>query len=117
MSDSSIVGLIWAVIVSVVVLLIVFGITSSKVKARRTRKQLQRFLPDVPDFIQLDRSYRVVLSSGLAFPSVRFQGLSSPLESGPQYPPFPLRQWLVLSKPDGKRIFVKPSAVRFYEEL
>jgi len=114
MSDASIV---WAVIVSFVLLLIAYGIVSSKLSARRTRKRVARYLPEVSDHIQSGKAYRVLLSNGLVLPEVRFQGISSSTDRGADYLPFPLQHWLVLAKPDGKRVFVKPNAVRFYEEL
>ncbi len=117
MSGSSVVVLVRAVIVSVLVLVIVYGTTSSKVKERRARKQLLPLLPDVPAFIEPDRSYRVFLSSALTFQEVRFQGLTSPLEARPQYPPFLLQQRRVINNPDGERVFVKPSAGRLDGEL
>ncbi len=35
----------------------------------------------------------------------------------PDFLPFPLQNWVVLEKPDGKRIFIKSDAIRMYEEL
>ena len=38
-------------------------------------------------------------------------------DGGAQFLPFPLLQWLILEQPNGKRLFVRPSTVKYYEEL
>jgi type II secretory pathway component PulF len=112
MSDSR----VWAIIVGAIVVLIVYGIVSSKIKARQSRKRAVKRLPEVHDLFHQDRTYRVVLTSGLVLNDVRFQGITLADSTAASDMPFPLQQWLVLLKPDGKRVFVKPNAVRLYEE-
>jgi len=107
---------VWSVIIGALVLLITYGVLTSRIKARRMRKRVTRFLPEVLDHIQPGRSYRVELSNGRVLPDVRFVGISSPLDRRAEYLPFPLQHWLVLEKPDGKRVFVRPNAIRLYEE-
>jgi hypothetical protein len=106
----------WFILASVVVALIIYGIASSKLKDRKLRKATKDLLPALRDHIQAGKTYNVFMSHGQRFDEVRFLGLSEPYDPNNQYLPFPLAQWLILEKPDGKKIYIKPTAIRFYED-
>jgi hypothetical protein len=108
---------VWAAIVSVIVLLIVYGIVSSRLRDRRVRRLSKALLPEVTDHIKADRSYRIVLTSGTVFDNVRFLGISRSEDGAAPFLSFPLQHWLVLEQPSGKRVFVRPNTVKYYEEL
>lgn len=105
----------WAVIVGVIVLLIVFGMVSSRLRKRKVRRLRQDAMPVVTQSVRVGIQYNVFLSNGSTFKAVKLVGLTE-APTG-QSVEFPLESWLVLERADGKRVFVRPSSVRFFEEL
>lgn len=107
----------WAVSFTLVLGLFVYGIISSKRKQRRIRKDTEALLPRLRDHISANRRYDVTLNSGAVFKNVRFLGLSvAHSEQGHVYLPFPLSEWLVLERENGKKVYLKPTAIRYYED-
>ena len=105
---------VWAVIVGVIVLLVLYGVISSKLKAHRQRRQREKSLPFVEEGIRQGVPYNVFLSDGKKYLSVQLVGTSD-TSSGQ----FSIGGWegmLVLLQGNGKRIFVKQSSVRCLEE-
>ena len=105
---------VWAVIAVLVIALIIYGIVSSKIKARRQRAERLKQLPYVEASFQPGQHYHVHLSDGRAFRDVELLGTND-RESGE----FALGGWtgmLVLKQPTGKRVFVRQGAVRCVEE-
>jgi hypothetical protein len=105
---------VWAVIVSVVVVMILYGIVSSKLTAMRQRRAREKLLPYLSETIRTGQRYNVYLSDGRSFPDVELLGTNDP-GSGQS----PLGGWegmLVLSRSTGKRVFVKQASVRCVEE-
>ena len=74
-------------------------------------------LPKVADHIQVDRRYNIFLSHGKTVNNVRFVGISKTIDDRNPYLPFPLEQWLIVEKPNGKRAYLKPESVRYYEDV
>ncbi len=107
----------WAAIIAIIVGLIVTAWVSSRLKDRRMRKAMDQILPTIESNIDPSKHYNVFLSHGKVFTDVRFVGLSKAFD--PQHPemPFPLTQWLVLETADGRKISIKPVAIRYFEEL
>jgi hypothetical protein len=108
-------SLIWAIIVGAIVLLIVYGIISSKLKTYKQRKAREKSLPFVADNFHVDVLYRIQLTDGKVFQPVKLIGTSSAADGQ-----FSLGGWegmLVLMQSNGKRIFVKQSSVRCVEEI
>jgi hypothetical protein len=106
---------VWAVIVGAIVLLILYGVVSSKLKARRQRKAREKVLPFVEETVRAGQSYNVILSDGRKFMNVNLLGTSRP-ESGVSV----LGDWeglLVLQLSTGKKAYVKQSAIRCLEEV
>lgn len=106
----------WAGLVSLIVLLIIWGIISSKVKNRRIRKATEKIFPKLMDHIQADHRYNIFLSHGKTLKNVRFIGISPGHDPQNPYLPFPLCQWLIVEKEDGKKAYLKPDTVKFYED-
>jgi hypothetical protein len=109
--------LIWPTIVVGIALWIAIAISMSKRKASRLRREARSLLPEVHDHFKSGSTYRVVLTSGLVLDAVKFVGISAAREGAPELLPFPLQNWVILEKPDSKRVFVKSNAIRLYEEL
>jgi hypothetical protein len=105
---------VWAVIVAGILLLILYGIVSSKLKARRQRKQREKSLPFVDDNIRPGVPYNVHLSDGKKYFGAQIVGTSDSTSGQ-----FSIGGWegmLVLMQSNGKRVFVRQSSVRCVEE-
>lgn len=105
---------VWAVIVGGIVLLILYGIVSSKLKARRQRKQREKSLPFVDDNIRQGVTYNVHLSDGKKYLGAQIVGTSD--SSSGQFSIGGWEGMLVLMQGNGKRVFVRQSSVRCVEE-
>jgi hypothetical protein len=106
---------VWAVIVGVIVLLIIYGIVSSKLKARKQRAARAKVLPYVEETVRTGRRYNVHLSDGRTYRDVELLGTNDPVSGQ-----FALGGWegmLVLKQSSGKRVFVRHGSVRSVEEL
>lgn len=105
---------IWAIIVVVILVLIVYGIVSAKLEARKRRLAQERMLPSLREAFVSEASYDLSLSDGRTFKSVLLLGTTdSHVASSP------LGEWgvmLVLLQPSGKKAFVRPYSVRCIEE-
>ena len=103
-------SLVWAVIVGFILLLVVYGIVSSKLSDRRKRKARQKALPFVEETIRAGHRYDVQLSDGRRFPGVEILGTSDPMDGQS-----PLGGWeglLVLRLENGKKAYVRQTSVR-----
>lgn len=101
---------------AVVVLLIVWGVGSHKLRQRRIEKATASLLPEVNDHFQVNRCYNIFLSHGKTLNGARFLGVSRSFDQGNPYLPFPLSRWLVVEKADGGRAYLKPESIRYYED-
>lgn len=105
---------IWAIIVVVILVLIVYGIVSSKLSARRQREAREKMLPYLDETIVSDRKHNLFTSDGRKFMDVRILGTTDP-----QLGQSPLGDWglmLVILTDSGKKAFIRPSSVRCIEE-
>jgi hypothetical protein len=105
---------VWAAIAAIVLLLVIYGILSSKLKARRQKAAREKMLPFVNETVQVGKRYHVYLSDGRKFQEVELLGTNDP-NSGL----FALGGWegmLVLKQQSGKRVFVRQASVRCVEE-
>lgn len=106
---------VWAVIVTVILVMIIYAYIASKIKDRKRKKARDKSLPFVEDNVRPGVQYNVFLNDGRQFMSVELVG-SSTVADGQ----FSFAGWegmLVLKQANGKRIFLKQSAVRYIEEL
>jgi hypothetical protein len=95
-------------------ILILFGMIKSSINDRKQRRLRAESMPVVPHSIRPGSVYDIHLSDGRTFKSVTVLGMADPSES--EYATFPLNTWLVLQSAAGKRIFLRPTAIRFVEE-
>lgn len=105
---------VWAVIVGTIILLIVYGIISSKLTDRRKRIAREKALPYLSETIRPGFKYDVTLSDGRTFAGVELLGTSDPADGH-----FSLGGWegmVVLKTESGKRIFARQAAIRFLVE-
>lgn len=105
---------VWAVIVTAIIALIICGIINAKVSTRRRRKLQQEFLPFVKDSIRTGVPYNVYLGDGRKFLGVELVGTSD--ASNGEFP-FDWTNMLIIKQSNGKRVFIRQSAVRSVEEV
>lgn len=106
----------WSIFVSIVLVMIIWGIVSSKLRERRVKKATEAMLPRLKQHFEAGRRYNVFVSHGQLFQRVRFAGISESYKH--KYPglPFPLCQWIVLEREDGQHLYIKPETIRYYED-
>ncbi len=106
---------VWVVIVGIIVLLVVWGFASTKWTAHKKKKIREQTVPPVSDALKAGINYNVYLSDGRGFKNVQLVG--SVEDEDDQ---FSFANWegmLVLLQSNGKRVFIKKTAVRFIEEI
>lgn len=106
---------VWAVIIGTILVLIIYGIISSKIKANRQRSAREKLLPYIEDTVRAGQRYHIHLSDGRIYREVELVGTNDP--SSGQFSLGGFEGLLVLKQVSGKRIFVRQSAVRSIEEL
>lgn len=106
---------VWAFIIGAIVLLIIYGIVSSKIRARRQRAARQKVLPYVDETVRAGQRYAAHLSDGRIFRDVELLGTNDPTSG--QYALGGWEGMLVLRQSTGKRVFVRQGSVRCVEEL
>jgi len=109
------VGIVWALIVGTVLVLIIYGMVSSRLRERRVRRLRREAMPIVEQSVRAGVTYNVQLTNGTLFKSVKLIGLTESKLG--QFADFPLESWLVLELESGKRVYVKPASARYFEEL
>lgn len=106
---------VWAAIVSVIVVMILYGIISSKIAPARRKRARAKALPYLSETIRTGQRYNVHLSDGRSFLDVELLGTNEPAPGE-----FPTGGWegmLVLANAAGKRVFVRQASVRCVEEI
>ena len=105
----------WAVIIVIILILVVYGMVSSKLADRRKRKAREKALPYVSDTIRVGPRYDVQMSDGRRFENVEILCTKDPQEGQ-----FPLGGWdglLVLRLDSGKKAYVRQISVRCVVEV
>ena len=113
-SNENFMSAVWAVIVGGILLLILYGIVSSKLKARSQRKQREKSLPFVDDNIRPGVAYNIHLNDGKQYLGAQIVGTSD--STSGQFSIGGREGMLVLMQSNGKRVFVRQFAVRCVEE-
>lgn len=123
MDDVMLIAMVFAIIGTP---LILGGVIGSNIQKRRLRKlthiqsklsDKQKLPPRITSYLQADHQYNISLSDGTTLTDVKFIGISQSHGWDSPYLPFPLGPWLVVEKGNGKRTYVKPHSVRYYEEV
>lgn len=106
---------IWAVIVSVILLMVIYSYISSKIKEKKKNKLREKSIPLIEDNISPGNLYNVHISDGRKFLAVEILGSSSS-ENG-QVTFTGWESMFVLKQQSGKRIFLRQTAIRYIEEV
>lgn len=110
--------LFWAIIVSVILLLIIYAIISSKIEKRRpVSVSIGNIkLKKINEVFDPEKRYHVVINSGTKFENVKIIGFAEAV-GGPDYEVvWSSRRWLILEGEDGTRVFVSPYRVMWMKE-
>ena len=108
----------WAIIVSVILILIIYGIVNSKIQKRKPVSiSLGNIkLKKIDEVFDPARRYHVVINSGTKFENVKIIGFAEAV-GGPDYEVvWSSRRWLILEGVDGARVFVSPYRVMWMKE-
>ncbi len=106
---------IWAIIVMVILVMIIYGYISSKISEHRKRKLREKSIPLTSEYLKPDISYNVHLSDGRKFLNVQIIGSIEGEDAE-----FSFAGWegmFVLSNTNKKKIYIKKSSIRFIEEV
>lgn len=108
-------SLIWAIIVSVILMLIIYGIISSKISAANRKKEMDKSIQNTDDKILTGTIYDFHLRSGKKMPAMILVGRVAPIETQSAYTGW--EGMIILKNENGKKIFVKQSEIRMLEEV
>ncbi|TGD71039.1 hypothetical protein E4634_19525 [Mangrovimicrobium sediminis] len=106
---------VWPVIVSIIILMILVAWISSSLKERRKKKVRERSIPYVDENLKAGIPYSIHINDGRVFESVVILGTTEPGEGQFSFTGFD--EALVLQTPEGKKVFLKMSSIRFIQEL
>lgn len=101
---------VWAIIVTVVLLLVIYAMVSSRISARRRLKAREKALPYVDDAIRPGKRYDLQLSDGRRFNGVQILGTTDPKDG--QFPLGGGEGLLVLKLDDGRKAYIRQTSVR-----
>ena len=107
---------IWAWIVIGIMLMVVYTYIASLISDWKKKKLREKRLPMIHEGLTTDTLYTVHLSNGHSFKKVRIVGSIE----GEEAEILSFAGWagvLVLLREDGKRIYLKKTAIRFVEEV
>ena len=106
---------VWAVIVSVIILMVIYGYVSSKISNRKKKKLRENTVPKLYESLRKGEAYDVFLSDGRKFESVKVVGAVEGDDDTSSFAGY--EGLLVLMQPNGKRVFLKKSCIRFVAEV
>jgi hypothetical protein len=110
----------WPLFVSIVLVVVLAVLIASVIKnerkARHIRHATAGVFPTVEIPIKAGRRYNIFLSHGKLLPNAKFVGISPAFDYSHPYLPFPLCQWLVIEKENGRQAYLKPETIRYYED-
>ena len=110
--------LFWAIIVSVILILIIYGIINSKIQKRKPVSisigniKLKR----IDEVFDPARRYHVVINSGAKFENVKVIGFAEAVGGTDHEVVWSSRRWLILEGVDGTKVFVSPYRIMWMKE-
>ena len=106
---------IWAFLVAVVIIMIVYGYMSSKLSEKRKKKAREKTVPQIKSSIKTGVKYNIHLSDGRLFQNAEIIGSVDSNEED-----FSFANWegmLVIQQGSGKKAYLRTTAIRFVEEV
>ena len=105
---------VWAILVGAIILLIVYGIISSKSSESERRKEKEKYGQRAEEMIHAGGKYNFQLGNGRVLAGMIFVG---PMVSAEVRFDMGWEGMIILQNDDGKKFFVKQSTVRLVEQL
>lgn len=105
---------IWAIIVSIIILIVIYSYISSKISDRKKKKLRKETVPEVSDSIKVGTHYNIRLSDGREFENVVIIGSVENDDNAFSFAAY--HGLLVFEKPNGKKVYLKTSSIRYIEE-
>lgn len=107
----------WAIAVSIVLGLIIYGIISSRIQKRRPVSLGNIKLKKLDEVFDPGKRYDVVINSGTRFLRMKIVGFAEAVGGGSNYEVvWSSRRWLILEDPQGCRTFVSPYRIMWMRE-
>lgn len=105
---------VWAILVAAIILLIVYGIISSKRSESKRMKEREKYGQRAEEMIQAGGKYNFQLGNGRLLAGMVFVGqmVSAEVRFDTGW-----EGMIILQDGDGKKFFVKQSTVRLVEQL
>jgi len=107
----------WAVFLTIVLSLIIWGLIKSGRAKKKNKKIAERYLKEVDDYVRAGDCYTVVLSDGKRFENAKIVGYSKFTDGALAGVEFPVGKWMVLEFSDSRRIYLRPQAIRYFEQI
>ncbi|MCO4837590.1 MAG: hypothetical protein KC426_05820 [Oceanospirillaceae bacterium] len=105
---------VWAIIVSVIILMVIYGYVSSKISDRKKKKQRQETVPEISDSIKTGINYNIHLSDGRKFENVVIVGSVEGEDEAFSFAGY--EGLLVFNQQNGKKVYLKKPSIRYIEE-
>ncbi len=106
---------VWAIIVSVIILLIVYGMISSKLEERKKRRIREKSLPSIQDLPTIGIRYNIHLSDGRKLLNAEMLGT---VEGGdPNFSFAGYDGMLVILSGNREEAYIRKSSIRYVEEI
>lgn len=106
---------VWAIIVSVIIAMVIFGYISSKLSAHKRKKLRAETVPAISESIRRGVEYNVHLSDGRKFENVQIVGNVENEDDAFSFAGFD--GMLVLLQENGRKVFLKKPSIRFIVEI
>lgn len=107
----------WAIAVSVVLVLIIYGIISSRLQKRRPFSLGNIKLKKIDEVFDPAKRYDIIINSGTRFTQMKLVGFAEAVGGGSNYDVvWSSRRWLILEDPQGIRVFVNPYRIMWMKE-
>ena len=106
---------VWAIIVSVIIAMVIFGYVSSKLSDRKRRVKRENTVPPISDSLKLGVVYDVYLSDGRKFGHVEILGSVENDDDAFSFAGYD--GMLVFEQENSKKLYLKKACIRFIVEV
>jgi len=106
----------WVILVVVVCVLILVGIVKNDRRRKKEAAVRKKFMDERDDFVRSGSKYTVVLSDRTRLEDVEILGLSRVHDGTFTDSPYVLGRWMILKRGSGEKIYIRPQAIRYFEE-
>ena len=105
---------VWAIIVSVIIIMVIYGYISSKISAHKKKKLRKDTVPEITESISKGVIYNIYLSDGRKFESVTIIGSVENEDEAFSFAGYD--GLLVFTQKNGKKVYLKKPSIRYIEE-